>query len=238
MHFNLRRKDDWKWNTGSTYSWYDGYTNRGNGTDIFSTIRFKRWLAPRPWGGGLVIQCEVPTVAPLGCHITWRRAWPLFHLFRWKVHIDSGSFTEHSQSCFVGHRRRRLQVLLGWVDCGNDMGGCCGGSTPSGGDEDGLDADCEWCHVDGCGCGMLDGVGKQGAVRGVKVVYMVAYHSPPQEPARDPWNPILIGRWCPLERFRDRCSTLWTRRLELSFIIDTFELTSLVSVARWLWYRY
>ena len=24
------------------------------------------------------------------------------------------------------------------------------------------------------------------AVRGVKVVYMVAYHSPPQEPARDP----------------------------------------------------
>ena len=30
MCFNLRWKEDLKWNAGSTYSWYGGYMNRGN----------------------------------------------------------------------------------------------------------------------------------------------------------------------------------------------------------------
>jgi len=157
MQVNLSRKEDWKWKASGTYSWYGGYTNRRKGTDVFPTLRFKRWLAPRPRGGGLVIRCWVRTVAPLACRITWRRARPFFHLFRWKVYIGSGSFTEHSRGCFIGHRRRRLRVGLGWVDYGNDRGGCCGGGTPSGGDEDGFDADCEWCHLDRSGCATLDG---------------------------------------------------------------------------------
>lgn len=42
-----------------------------------------------------------------------------------------------------------------------------------------------------CGCEWLYNVGKQGAGRGVEGDL---YGGPPQEPARDPWNPIPIGR--------------------------------------------
>jgi len=88
------------------------------------------------------------------------------------VYIDSTTVAEDSGGRFVGHRRRRLRVRLGHIDSRNGVrrDGCSGGSTSSRGDEDGLYADCEGCHVysgveGNCsrsrGCVTLDGVREQ-----------------------------------------------------------------------------